>query len=82
MAAEEQSDKKVSDVEMLMKQRCVNEFLHAEKMTLTDINQCLLNAYGDQTVNANTLRWWVVHFSSGDSNTKDKPRSRWPCRFL
>ena len=31
MAAEGQSDKMVSDMEVCMKQRCVIEFLHAEK---------------------------------------------------
>ena len=33
-----QSDQMVSDVEVLMKQRCVTEFLHAEKMAPTDIH--------------------------------------------
>ena len=41
-----------------------------------DIHQCLLNIYGDQTVDVSTMRWWMVHFSSGDS---DHPY--W-CRFL
>jgi hypothetical protein len=26
-----------------------------------------------------TVKQWVVHFSSGDSDVKDKRRSRWPC---
>ena len=30
----------------------------------------MLNAYGDQTVDFSTVRWWVVWFSSGDSNMK------------
>jgi len=48
-----QSDKMVSD----MKQRCVTEFLHTEKkMALTDIYQCTLNIYGDQTVDVSTAR--------------------------
>ena len=25
---------------------------------------------------------WVMHFSSGERSMKDKPHSRWPCRFL
>jgi len=29
----------------------------------------LLNVYGDQTVDVSTVRWWVVHFSSGDSES-------------
>jgi len=31
MTAEGQSDKMASDIEVRMKQRCVTEFLHAEK---------------------------------------------------
>ena len=47
MAAEEQSDKMASDMEVHMKQRCVIEFLHAEKMAPTDVHWGLLNIYGD-----------------------------------
>ena len=43
MVAEEQSDR----MEVCMKQRCVFEFLHAEKMAAIDIQQCLLNVYED-----------------------------------
>ena len=68
MAAEGHSDKMVSDMEVHVKQRCVTEFLHAEKMAPTDIHWCLLNIYGDQTVHVSTLRYWVVHFT-GDSNS-------------
>ena len=90
MAAEEQCGKMVSNVEMQMKQRCVTEFLHAEKMTPTDIHWHLLNVpptdirwyllniYGDQIVDVSTVRRWVVCFSSDDMDVKDKPRSRWP----
>ena len=34
MAAEGQSDKMASDMEVHMKQRCVTEFLHAKKLHL------------------------------------------------
>ena len=60
MAAEEQSDKMVPEMEMCMKQRCVIEFLHTEKMALVDIHQHLLNGCGDQTVDVSTVRRWVV----------------------
>ena len=53
-----------------MKQRCVIEFLYVEKMASSDIRQPLLNIYGDQTVDVSTVRRWVVHFSSGDSNSE------------
>jgi len=36
MAAEGQTDKIASDMEMQMKQRCVIEFLHEEKMASVD----------------------------------------------
>ena len=42
IAAEGQSDKMASDIEVQMKQRCVIEFLHADKMVPTDIHLCLL----------------------------------------
>ena len=48
-------------------------------MAPIDICQCLLNIGGDQTVNVSTVRWCVVHFSSGNSDVKDKPFSGWPC---
>ena len=47
-------------------------------MAPTDIHWCLLNFYGDQTVDVSTVRWWLVSFSNGDSSTKDKPCSRGP----
>ena len=40
IAAEGQSDKMVSDMEVHVKQRCVTEFLHAEKMVSTDTLHC------------------------------------------
>ena len=55
MAAEGQSDTMASDMEVCMKQRCVTEFLHAEKMAPTDIHLCLLNIYGDQRVDVSTM---------------------------
>jgi len=60
-AAERQSDRMVSDMEMWMKQRCVTESLHAEKMTPTDIHQHLLYFYGDQAVDVSTVSsGWCV----------------------
>ena len=59
----------VSDTEGYMKQRCDTEFLHAEKMALTDIHWYLLNVSGDQTVDVSTVRWWVVHSISDKNNS-------------
>ena len=44
-------------------------------MSPIDIHCCLLNVYGEQTVDVHTVRWWVVHFSTDDSGVKDKPHS-------
>ena len=38
MAAEGQADRMASDMEVLVEQRCVTEFLHAEKIAPTDIH--------------------------------------------
>jgi len=61
MAAE--YDKMVSDMEVQMEQRCVNEFLYQEEITPTDIHWGLLNTYGDQTVDVSTVRRWVFSMS-------------------
>ena len=45
-----------SDMEVHLKQRCVTEFFHVEKMSSIDIDWHLLNIYGDQTVNVKTVR--------------------------
>jgi len=66
MTAEGQSDKMVSNMEVRMKQRCVIEFLHAEKISPSDIHRHLLHIYRDQTVDDSTVRWWLACFSSGD----------------
>ena len=67
MAAEGQSGKTVFDTEVHMKQRRVTEFLHVGKEWHP--RMCLLNVYGDQTVDVSTVRQWVVRFSSGDSGS-------------
>jgi len=79
MTAEGQSDKMASDMDVHMKQRCVIEFLHVEKIASNDIHRRLLNIYGDQTVDVSTVRWWVARFSSGDSDVKGQPLSGQPC---
>lgn len=40
-----QSGKMESDIKMH-----INEFAHVERISTTDIHRCLLNIYGDQTV--------------------------------
>ena len=77
-----QSDEMASDMEVRMEQRCVTEFLNAEKIAPKYIHRRLLNVYGDQTVDVSTVRRWVARFSSGDSDVKGKPRSGRPCTAL
>ena len=79
MKAEGQFDKMVSDMEVRMKQRCVTEILHVERIAPNDIHRRLLNIYGDQTVEVSTVSRGVAHFNSADSDEKDKARSGRPC---
>jgi hypothetical protein len=64
-----------SYIETRTKQRCVVEFLHAEKIAPVDIQRRLLNIYGDQRVGVSTVRLWVELFSSCDSDVRDRPSS-------
>ena len=59
------------DMKVRTKQRFVTELLHMKKMAPTDIHWCLLNIYGDQTVDASIVRQLVVYFSSGMRDEKD-----------
>ena len=52
----------VSNVEVCLKQSCVIEFLHAEEVAPTEF-------HGDQRDDVSTVKRWVVHFSSDDSNS-------------
>ena len=51
-----QSDKRVSGMEVCMKQVSGIEFLPVEQIVLTDIHQYLLNIYGSPTVDVSTVR--------------------------
>jgi len=57
-------------MEVCVKQRCITEFLHKEKIAPTDIHDICR----DQTVDISTVRWWVVRFRSGNS--------RQPCQAV
>ena len=60
----------VSNMEVRMEYRCVSEFLYMEKKSPNDIHQHLANVYGDQPVDVSTVRWWVVLFSSSNSDSR------------
>lgn len=68
MEAEEQSDKKKSNTEVRMKQKCGIELLCAERISPADIHWYLLNMYGDQKVDVSTMRQWVVHYRNDNSD--------------
>ena len=68
-AAEGQTDRMVSDMEVHMKQSFATDFLHMEKRGPSGVHQCLLNIYGDQRVDVST-------------DMKDKPRSGQPCTVV
>ena len=56
----------------------LNSLVQTKLLPLTSV-ELLLDFYGDQTVDVSAVRRWVVCFSSGDSNMKDKPCSGHPC---
>ena len=87
-----QSDKMASDMEVHMKQRCVIEFLHVEKLHPLNFcllfvctHHCLLKVYGDQTVDVRTVKVGLPgqHFLSSDSHYSCETVGylHW-CRFL
>jgi len=53
---ERHTDKMASDKEVQMKQRCVTEFHHVEKMGPDDVHQCLLKVYENQIVDVSTVK--------------------------
>ena len=69
MAAEGQSDRMVSDMEVRMKQKCVTEFQHAENRAPIDIHQHLSNACRDQNVDLSTVKGGLhgQHFPSNEA---------------
>mgnify|MGYP001853049645 CR=1 FL=1 len=71
MAAEEQSDRMASNMEVCMKQRSIMEFLHLEKKHTHPYSSMLTLCWW-RTVDVSTVRWWVLYFSRGKSNMKDK----------
>ena len=42
-------------------------------MAAVDMHQHLLDTDGDQTLDVSAVRWWVVHFSSGDGDSGPPP---------
>jgi len=59
--------KMAHDVEVCMKKSYGIKFLHAKKMSHSDIHWCLLNISGDQIVDVSTVRWLLVCFKWNSS---------------
>ena len=59
----------VSDMKVQMKQKGVTEFLQVEKMAPVSLHQCLLNVFGDQTVDVSAVRQQVLCFSRSSSKS-------------
>ena len=78
VAAEGQSDRRVSEMKETVKQRSGTEFLHVKRVAPTDINWCLLSVYGDQTVDVCTVRHEAVGdaFQQRWQRLEDKTHSR------
>jgi hypothetical protein len=70
---------KMADViDTYMKQRMVNEFPTSEEVSLLEIHRHLNSVYGEHTVRMSTVRHWVRHFKSGETQMRDKAQSGWP----
>lgn len=71
MAADENSDEVAPEIEVYMKQRCVTDFFHAEKLLAEHLwrsnNEC-----------EHIKAVFTVVFSDGDNNVKNKPCSGQP----
>lgn len=60
IVADWQSGKMMSVMKVHMKKRCALEFLHTWKISSINIFECLLNVYGNQTIEGSIATWWVL----------------------
>jgi transposase-like protein len=51
------------------------EFLTAKEVSPEEIHRRLSSVSGEHTVNVSTVRCWVRHFKSGETEIDDKPPS-------
>lgn len=82
MAAQGQSGNMMSHMEGCMKQSLSLNYTVWKKIAPTNICWHLLSIHGHQPVDVSTVRWWLVHFSSGDSKVKNKPHSKQLCTAI
>lgn len=69
-----------SDMKVLMKQRCIIEYLNAEKIAPINIDQSLLNVKANQTVDVSTGS--VGNASTVIENVHEKLHFKKPCTQL
>jgi hypothetical protein len=62
-------------IDTCMKQRAVTKFLTAEEVGPIEMYRCLNIVYGEHTVDVSTVRCWIMHFKSGETEIRDKSRS-------
>ena len=60
------------------RQKVVIEFLIKEGNTAKQINDRLKNVYQETALSYSSIKRWVAHFSSGNTDIADKPRSGRP----
>jgi transposase len=62
----------------VFKQKAVIELLTKEGVAAKNINNRLVNVYGDLSLSYPSVRRWVAHFKSGNSEIADKLRAGRP----
>jgi len=82
MAAEGQTDKMVSDMEMHIEQKCDTEFLHVKKIAPSNNHQHSLSTDGDQAVDVSAVMWWVVHVTFTVKNLSETHFKSCKCTTL
>lgn len=76
MAAEGQSDKIVSDLEVWMKKRNEENWIPPRRKSCTLWHSLMFAEHlPNQTIDVSSVRWWVMYFSSGNINVNDKPQT-------
>lgn len=74
-----QSKQTMADqADAVFRQKAVIEFLTKEGVAAKDISDRLVNVYGELSLSYPSVRRWVAHFKSGNSEIADKPRAGRP----
>jgi hypothetical protein len=64
---------KVADVaDRCMKQQVEKVSLIAKEVSPVEIHRCLNSLFGELTIDVSTVRHWVRHFNSDETEIRDK----------